>query len=143
MSQSTSHNGIYLVVASSPAKRTVEALRREFSPDLVRDRLEHSVFDAAVSVIALVGQNIGAASEIVARAFAALSDENVNIIATAQGSSDCSMAFVVPQQDMEIALASIHRELELTSLPSNRRPVAAAASPLSIWKYESEQASAD
>jgi aspartokinase len=143
ISQSPSHNGISLVVASSPAKRTVEALRQEFSQDLVRDGLEYTVFDAAVSVITLVGQNMGAASEIVARAFTALSDENVNIIATAQGSSDCSMAFAVPQQDMEIALASIHRELELVGLPSNRRPVTVAASPSSIWKYESEQASAD
>jgi aspartokinase/homoserine dehydrogenase 1 len=143
ISQSPSHNGISLVVASSPAKRTVEALRQEFSQDLVRDGLEYTVFEAAVSVIILVGQNMGAASETVARAFTALSDENVNIIATAQGASDCSMAFAVPQQDMEIALASIHRELELVGLPSNRQPVTVAASPSSIWKYESEQASAD
>jgi bifunctional aspartokinase / homoserine dehydrogenase 1 len=143
ISQLPSHNGICLVVASSPSKRTVEALRHEFSPDLVRDGLEYTVFDAAVSVITLVGQNMGAASETVARAFTALSDENVNIIATAQGFSDCSMAFVVPQQDMEIALGSIHRELELAGLPSNRRPVTAGASPSSIWKNESEQASAD
>jgi aspartate kinase len=143
ISQSPSHNGICLVVASSPAKRTVEALRQEFLQDLVRERLEPTVFDAAVSVITLVGQNMGAASETVARAFTALSDENVNIIATAQGLSDCSMAFVVPRQDMEIALGSIHRELELAGLPSNRRPVTAAASPSAIWNYESEQASAD
>ena len=143
MSQSPSHNGICLVVASSPAKRTVEALRREFSPDLVRDRLEHTVFDATVSVITLVGENMGAASETVARALTALSDENVNIIATAQGSSDCSVAFVVPQQDMEIALSTVHRELELVDPPSNRRPVTVAARPSAIWKYQSEPASAD
>jgi hypothetical protein len=53
------------------------------------------------------------------------------------------MAFVVPQQDMEIALSSIHRELELVDLPSNRRPVAVDASPSAIWKYQSEPASAD
>jgi hypothetical protein len=49
----------------------------------------------------------------------------------------------VPQQDMKIALASIHRELELGRLPSNRRPVTAVASQSAIRKYQSEQASAD
>jgi bifunctional aspartokinase / homoserine dehydrogenase 1 len=143
ISQSSSRNDICLVIPSPLAKRTVEALRHEFSPDLVHEKVEHTVFDSAVSVITLVGQNMRTLSGTVARTFAALGQENVNIIATAQGSSDCSMSFVVPQQDMKIALASIHRELELGRLPSNRRPVTAVASQSVIRKYQSEQASAD
>jgi len=143
ISQSSSHNDICLVIPSALAKRTVEALRHEFSPDLMHEKVEHTVFDSAVSVITLVGQNMRTASGTVARTFAALGQENINIIATVQGSSDCSMSFVVPQQDVKVALASIHQELELGSLPSNRRPVRAVASPTSFWKYESEQASAD
>jgi bifunctional aspartokinase / homoserine dehydrogenase 1 len=143
ISQSSPHNDICLVIPSPLAKRTVEALRHEFSQDLVHETVEHTVFDAAVSVITLVGQNLRTASGTVVRTFAALGRENVNIIATVQGSSDCSMSFVVPQRDMKIAVASIHRELELGSLPSTRRPVTAVASPSAIWKVQSEQASAD
>jgi aspartokinase len=148
ISQSSAHNDICLVIASPLAKRTVEALRHEFSPDLMHEKVEHTVFDSAVSVVTLVGQNLRTASGTVARTFAALGQENVNIIATVQGSSDCSMSFVVPQQNLKVALTSLHRELELGSLPSNGgpangRPVTAGASLSAVWKYESESATAD
>jgi aspartate kinase len=148
ISQSSSHNDICLVIASSLAKRTVEALRHEFSPDLMHEKVEHTVFDSAVSVVTLVGQNMRAAFGTVARTFAALGQENVNIIATVQGSSDCSMSFVVPQQDVKIAVASLHRELELGSLAAadcraNGRSAIAGGSASAVWKYESEPATAD
>jgi aspartokinase len=94
ISQSSSHNDICLVIPSALARRTVEALRHEFSEDLMHEEMEHTVFDSAVSVITLVGQNLRTAPGTVARTFAALGQENVNIIATVQGSSDCSMSFV-------------------------------------------------
>ena len=148
ISQSSSHNDICLVVASPFAKRTVEALRHEFSPDLMHEKVEHTIVDSAVSVVTLVGQNLRTASAMVARTFAALGQEDVNIIATAQGSSDCSMSFVVPQQDVKMALNSLHRELELASVvsngsPANGRAVTAVAGPAAIWKCESEPATAD
>ena len=113
ISQSSSHNEICLIVPSSVTKRTVEALRHEFSRDSVRDKAEHTLCEASVSVITLVGQKLRSASETVGRTFAMLGQENVNIIATVQGSSDCSVSFVVQQSDLQVALASIHRELEL------------------------------
>ncbi len=147
ISQSSAHNDICLVVASPLAKRTVEALRHEFSPDLMHKKVEHTVFDSAVAVVTLVGQNLRTAAGTIARTFAALGQENVSIIATVQGSSDCSMSFVVPQQHMKIALASLHRELELGSLPSNEcpangRPVTAGTTP-AVWNFESQPATAD
>jgi aspartate kinase len=143
VSQASAHNDICLVVASSVVKRTVEALRHEFSPDLMREKVGHAVFDSAVSVITVVGQNLRTAPGTVARTFAVLGQENVDIIATMHGSSDCSMSFVVPQRDIRIALASLHRELELNTLSSTRHPVSDGASPAAIWKCEPEQAAAD
>jgi bifunctional aspartokinase / homoserine dehydrogenase 1 len=143
ISQSSSHNDICLVIPTPVAKRTVEALRHEFSQDLMHEKVEHTVFDSSVSVITLVGDKLRSSSETVARTFVALGQENLSIIGTVQGSSDCSMSFVVPRQDLKIALASIHRELGLDALPLTRRPMTAVASPSAIWKCEPEQATAD
>jgi len=143
ISQSSSHNDICLVVPSPLAERTVEALRHEFSQDGMHEGMEDTVFEATVSVITLVGQNMRMASRTVARALAALGQENMNIIATVVGSSDCSMSFVVPQQNMKVVLASIHRELELGSRDVNGRPVAAVSNQSAVWDYPSAQASAD
>jgi aspartokinase len=143
VSQASAHNDICLVVASSAVQRTVEALRHEFSPDLMREKVGHTVFDSAVSVITLVGQNLRTAPGTVARTFAALGQENVDVIATMHGSSDCSMSFVVSQSDTKIALASLHRELELSTLSSTSRRASDGASQAAIWKCEPEQATAD
>ena len=139
ISQSSSNGDICLVIPSAPAERTIEALRREFS----KEKVEHTVSDSAVSVVTLVGHNMRAASGAAVHAFAALDGEEINVIATAQGSSDCSMSFVVPRQDMKVALTSIHREFELGSLSSRKRPVRSVGSPSRSLKYESEQAVAD
>jgi bifunctional aspartokinase / homoserine dehydrogenase 1 len=143
ISQSSSHNDICMVIPSADAKRTVEALTHEFSQDLNHAKREDSVFDSAVSFITLVGQNLRATPGTVARAFAALGKESVDVIATSQGSSDCSMSFVVSQQDLKTALAGIHRELELGSMPLSSRPVADVANPTATWTFQSEQATAD
>jgi bifunctional aspartokinase / homoserine dehydrogenase 1 len=112
-SQSSSQNDICLVVSSALAKRTVEALRREFAQDLAREKVEHVTFDPNVAIIALVGENMRGVSGIVGRTFGALDRENVNLIAIAQGSSGCSISFVVPRKDMKATLIATHREFGL------------------------------
>jgi bifunctional aspartokinase / homoserine dehydrogenase 1 len=144
ISQSSSQNDICLVVASSAAERTVEALRREFAQDLAHEKVEHITLDQTVAIVTVVGKNLRG-SGAVGRTFAALGRENVNVVAIAQGSSGSNISFVVSKQDVKAALETTHREFQLgipasPTLPVNRVGVSPAA-----WPYESEQrtASAD
>jgi aspartate kinase len=143
ISQSSSRNDISLVVPSSHGERTVVALREEFTLGLTHEKAEHTVFASAVSVITLVSQGIEQASGGGGRIFAALAKENVNIIATALASSECSMSFVVPQQRLQGILSNIHRELDLGSLSSSRRPPSSIGNAPAILVYQSGSASAD
>jgi bifunctional aspartokinase / homoserine dehydrogenase 1 len=115
-SQSSSQNDVCLVVSSALAERTVEGLRREFAPDLAHEKGEHVTFNPNVAIVALVGENMHGVSGIAGRTFGALDRENVNIIAIAQGSSDCSISFVVARKDMRAALIATHREFQLGAL---------------------------
>ncbi len=112
-SQSSSQNDICLVVSSAVAERTVEALRREFAQDLVHEKAEHITLDPNVAIVALVGENMRGVSGILARTFGALDRDNLNIIAIAQGSSGCSISFVVARKDMKATLTTTHQELQL------------------------------
>src|SRR5437899_3608356 len=142
ISQASSQNDICLVVSASVAKRTVEALRREFAPDLVHEKVEHINLDPTVALVTVVGQNMRGTSGIVGRMFGALGREKVNIIAMAQGSSECNVSFVVAQKDVKAALVTSHRAFQLghaefaTASPkkSLNRPTA--------WLYASPQPSA-
>jgi len=113
ISQSSSQNNICLVVSSSRAKYTVEALRREFAQDLAHEKVEHITLDPAVAVVTVVGQNMRGISGIVGRTFNALGRENVNVIAIAQGSSECNISFVVSQNDTKAAMVTVHEEFQL------------------------------
>ncbi|MGA9388915.1 MAG: aspartate kinase [Candidatus Sulfotelmatobacter sp.] len=118
ISQSSSQNDVCLVIASSYAKATVEALRHEFAHDLAHESAEHITVDPTVAIVAVVGSHVRGRSRFVGRTFRALDSHDVGVIAIAQGSTECSLSFVVAKEDMKAALLCIHREFQLGN-PSN------------------------
>ena len=56
---------------------------------------------------------------VAGRTFNALGRENVNVIAIAQGSSECNISFVVARGAMQAALVATHREFALAAPSSN------------------------
>ena len=118
ISQSSSQNDVCLVIASSYAKATVEALRHEFAHDLAHESAEHITVDPTVAIVAVVGSHVRGRSRFVSRTFRALDSHDVGVVAIAQGSTECSMSFVVAKDDMKAALLCIHREFQLGN-PSN------------------------
>ena len=143
ISQSSSQNDICLVVSSSVAKRTVEALRREFLHDLAHEKVEHISVDSTVAIVAVVGHNVGAMSSIVGRTFGALGQEGLNVIAIAQGSSECILSFVVAQNDMKTALETAHREFQLGALNGQLIPAKKPSNQPATRFYESDRSSAN
>jgi aspartate kinase len=115
ISQASSQNDLCLVISSALGKCVVEALRHEFAHDLAHEPAEHVALDPTVAMVTVVGQNMRSVPGIVGRTFGALGRENVAIIAIAQGSSDCTISFVVPKKDVNAALAGIHKEFQLGS----------------------------
>jgi bifunctional aspartokinase / homoserine dehydrogenase 1 len=120
ISQASSQNEVCLVISSARAQRTIEALRFEFADDLARDLTHQITLDSTVAIVTLVGQSIKSTPGIVSCAFGALARENVNIVAIAQGASECTISFVVAKQDVRSAIASIHREIGLADGGANR-----------------------
>jgi aspartokinase/homoserine dehydrogenase 1 len=114
--QSSSQNDVCFIVTTAAAKRTIEALQREFAKDLAREQVEHITLNPDVAIVAVVGEKVHGTPGIAARTSCALSRDNVNIIAIAQGSSETNISFLVPKKDMRAALIATHREF-LGQLP--------------------------
>ncbi len=127
IAQASSQNDLCLAIPSALGKSMVEALQHEFAHDLAHHAAHasgnHITLDATVAMVTLVGQNLKSVPGMAGRAFAALGRENVNIVALAQGSSECTLSFVVAKKDANAALASIHQEFRL----GNSRSMATAA----------------
>jgi aspartate kinase len=118
ISQSSSQNDICFIVATVDAQRTVEALRKEFAQDLAHHKVEHITVDSSVAIVAVVGENMRGTPGIAGKTFNALGRENVNLIAIAQGSSECNISFVIEEQAVKTALITTHREFGLDASPS-------------------------
>src|SRR5271156_4391972 len=115
ISQSSSQNDICFIVAASDAKRTVEALRKEFAQDVAHEKVEHITMDTTIAIVAVVGENMRGTPGVAGRTFNAVGRENVNIIAIAQGSSETNISFVVFEKEIKVALAATHREFGLAA----------------------------
>jgi bifunctional aspartokinase / homoserine dehydrogenase 1 len=110
---SSSKNAVCIVISSEDAESAFEALRREFAHDLEREKLKHITLNPSVAVIALVGRNLRNAGDIVERLIAALHRDTLKIFGIAHSSSGSNISFVVAEQDVKGALATVHCELEL------------------------------
>jgi bifunctional aspartokinase / homoserine dehydrogenase 1 len=121
-SHSSSQNDVCLIVSSAQTERTVEALRYEFAQDLAYDKVEHVQVSSNIAIVTLIGQNMRAMAGIIGRAFGALGRKKVNVIASAQGSSDCNISFVVAQKDVKAALTATHREFKLGNTKRSSAP---------------------
>jgi bifunctional aspartokinase / homoserine dehydrogenase 1 len=113
ISQSSSQNDICFIVAAPDAKRTVEALRKEFAQDVAHEKVEHITVDTTIAIVAVVGENMRGTPGVAGRTLSAVGRDNVNIIAIAQGSSESNISFVVSEKEMKTALAATHREFGL------------------------------
>ncbi len=113
ISQSSSQNDICFIVAAPDAKRSVEALRKEFAQDVAHEKVEHITVDPSIAIVAVVGENMRGTPGVAGRTFNAVGRENVNIIAIAQGSSETNISFVVFEKEIKAALAALHREFGL------------------------------
>src|SRR6202051_5373838 len=113
ISQSSSQNDICFIVSTADAKRTVEALRKEFAQDLAHEKVEHITVDPNIAIVAVVGENMRGTPGVAGRTFNSLGRENVNIIAIAQGSSESNISFVIEEKDVKKALLATQREFGL------------------------------
>ncbi|HEX5425021.1 MAG TPA: aspartate kinase [Candidatus Acidoferrales bacterium] len=113
ISQSSSQNDICFIVAAPDARTTVEALRNEFAQDVMHEKVEHITVDPTIAIVAVVGENMHGTPGVAGRTFSALGREGVNVIAIAQGSSECNISFVVEEKHVKTALAALHQEFGL------------------------------
>ncbi|MEZ4517803.1 MAG: ACT domain-containing protein [Chloroflexota bacterium] len=87
----------------------IAGLEEEFSNELVRRDIERIWAAPSVAILTIVGAGIQRISGIAGRVFSALGDNGVNIIAIAQGSSECSISVVVEADDVAAAVGNVHR----------------------------------
>ncbi len=109
ITQASSEQSICFTVPAALTGSVMAAVREEF-----RHELEDRDIDAIsalenVVIVTVVGAGMRHTPGIAGRVFGALGAACINIIAIAQGSSECSISLIVDQQDADAAVRTIHQ----------------------------------
>lgn len=108
ITQASSEQSICFSIPESVSGQVTAALENQFAEELARRDIDRIWAEEQVSVITIVGAGMRGTPGIAGRIFTALGNAGVNVLAIAQGSSECSISLVVSDEDTAEAELAIH-----------------------------------
>ncbi|OGO16071.1 MAG: aspartate kinase [Chloroflexi bacterium RBG_16_48_8] len=114
ISQASSEQSICFVIPSSTVASIIQAIEEEMALELTRMDIDRVWSLDDVVIVTAVGAGLRSTPGIDALIFGALGHANINVIAIAQGSSECSLSLVLSAEDAAQAIKEIHQEVILS-----------------------------
>jgi len=113
ISQASSEQSISFLIPTETVKPVIRAIEEEMSLELARRDIDRAWSLNNVVIVTAVGAGLRTTAGVAARLFGALAQAEINVIAVAQGSSECSISLVVAAEDATNAVRQIHSEVIL------------------------------
>jgi len=110
LSSSSYRQSFCFLVRKEELAAVMKSLEADLALELTHGYLKPIAVDDNVGLLALVGEGMRGTPGLAGRLFQAISEQNVNIIAIAQGSSELTIAIVVRRDGLERAIQAVHRE---------------------------------
>jgi aspartate kinase len=113
ISQASSEQSICFVIPTDTVSAVVKAVEEEMAVELQRRDIDQVWSMDEMVIITAVGAGLRRTPGVAGRTFGALAQGDINIVAVAQGSSECSISLVVSAEDSAEAVRQIHQEVIL------------------------------
>jgi bifunctional aspartokinase / homoserine dehydrogenase 1 len=108
ISQASSEHSICFAIDPKSADRVTSILEKGFKTEIQNGDVENIVVQDNLSIIAVVGEGMKSSSGTSGKLFSVLGKNGINVIATAQGSSELNISVVIKKKDISKALNAIH-----------------------------------
>ncbi|MCO5195940.1 MAG: aspartate kinase [Anaerolineae bacterium] len=108
ISQASSEQSICFATPADSAETVISGLQIEFAAEIAQRDIDRVWAISPVSIVTAVSAGIRGTPGIAGKLFTAVGDNGVNIIAIAQGSSECGISIVVDGDDTAKAVAAVH-----------------------------------
>lgn len=108
ISQSSSEQSFCFLIPSGTADDVRHAIERELADEIARRDIERVDIQEDVGIITAVGAGMRGTIGVAGRVFSQMGSNGINILAIAQGSSECSISFVVKADDLDRAVVTLH-----------------------------------
>ena len=113
ISSSSYRQSFCFLVRKEELEKTTEAIESALAIEMAHGYVAPIDIDVNVGLLAVVGEGMRGFSGLAGRIFTAISREDVNIIAIAQGSSELTISIVVRRDGLEKAVRAVHAECHL------------------------------
>ncbi|MCH4823829.1 bifunctional aspartate kinase/homoserine dehydrogenase I [Gramella lutea] len=110
ITQASSEHSICIAVKADEAEKAKEALDEAFEAEIAFKKIKPVEIEENVSIVALVGDRMKSHHGLSGKMFSALGNNNINIRAIAQGSSERNISAVIAKKDVTKALNTLHEQ---------------------------------
>ncbi|WP_029034185.1 bifunctional aspartate kinase/homoserine dehydrogenase I [Salinimicrobium terrae] len=110
ITQASSEHSICIAVKRDEAQAAKNALNEAFDLDIQNQRIRTIEIEDNVAIVALVGDRMKSHHGLSGKMFSALGNNNINIRAIAQGSSERNISAVIAKKDVTKALNVLHEQ---------------------------------
>lgn len=111
ISQASSEQSICFVIPTETAAGVIAAIEEEMALELSRRDIDRVWAMDDVVIVTAIGAGMRGTPGVAARLFGALAQKQINVIAIAQGSSECSISLVVAADQATEAVKQLHSEV--------------------------------
>src|SRR5205823_4783548 len=116
ITQASSEHSICFSVPAESAERARKSLEETFRPEIARQEIDGVEVRTGLATLVVVGLGMAGTPGIAARVFSALAEARINVIATAQGSSELNLSLVVDAKDAPRAQRAVHAAFQLSKI---------------------------
>lgn len=113
ITQASSEQSICFAVPIESTNRVVAMLTEAFAREIESRDIDRVWATEEVGIVTIVGEGMRSTPGVSGRIFTALGNNNVNVIAIAQGSSEVSISLVVNAIHVQQALRVLHQLIQL------------------------------
>jgi aspartate kinase len=110
LTSSSYRQSFCFLVRKEELAAAMKSLESDLALELTHGYLKPIAVDETVGLLAIVGEGMRGMPGLAGRLFQAISEQSVNIIAIAQGSSELTISIVVRRDGLERAVQAVHRE---------------------------------
>lgn len=119
ISQASSEQSFCFTVVDPLAQSVKEAVESELRPEILHNDIDSVDMLSDIVIITVVGAGMRGTPGVAGRVFSLLGERDINVLAIAQGSSECSISFIVAEDDLERAVGELHT-LALETVENDR-----------------------
>jgi aspartate kinase len=115
ISQASSEQNFCFVVLNDVVTQAQRAIETELAREIECQDVDGVDVLTKVSVVTVVGAGMRGTPGVAGRVFTTMGNLGINVIAIAQGASECSISFVIDEYNLERAVVALH-DLALESV---------------------------